>query len=446
MTIAANTVPISNYVGNNATHIFNFFFRAVSNTDVIVKVKKLDGTYVTLVLNLDYTLTKKAFPSLGGTITLIDISQSWLTAGELTTGYGISLIYNLNPAQSSKFRDWGPLGPLEVEKALDRIQSDIISVKEVSDRSLKIPSINSPGKSTELPDLAGKALKLLHVSADELGFGYDVTTAEIFAAEVAAQLAAQQALADRIAADNDAANALAYKNAASVSAAAALASQNASAISAAAALASQTAAFNSAATSTAQAVIATAQAGVSTAQAVVAAAEAAAALVSENAALVSKNAAAASAALALSEANAAAVSEIQAAMDAAAALVSANNAAASAAAAAAAAGHLTFSSIQDITANGKITPNAFAQQALNVEGAAGPQTANIAIFATDPADGTIIILIGGDDAKILKIPYSDTVNGCILTGGDCYLGKGDTLMLVRNTSALRYNELSRSIH
>jgi len=105
----------------------------------------------------------------------------------------------------------------------------------------------------------------------------------------------------------------------------------------------------------------------------------------------------------------------------------------------------TFSAVQNITAGGTITPGSGAQQILLVQGSGGPQDAHIVPFSSTPTDGTILILIGQDDSKILTIFHNDAAGGCLLKG-DCYLGKDDTLMLVRNNTTGRYNELNRSVH
>jgi len=106
-------------------------------------------------------------------------------------------------------------------------------------------------------------------------------------------------------------------------------------------------------------------------------------------------------------------------------------------------GGLVVTSTQDIGAAGQITFNAAIQQILKVQGLAGPQTANIAPFAAPPANGTVVTLLGMSNVNVLKIPYSDTAEGCMLKG-DAYLGLNDTLTLVYDSALQRYLELSRN--
>jgi hypothetical protein len=106
-------------------------------------------------------------------------------------------------------------------------------------------------------------------------------------------------------------------------------------------------------------------------------------------------------------------------------------------------GGMLVTATQSIAAAGQITPNGAIQQLLKVQGNAGPQTSSTTPFLTPPLDGTIITLLGKHAVNILKIPYADIAEGCMLKG-DCYLGLNDSLTLVYDITDQRYWELARN--
>lgn len=107
------------------------------------------------------------------------------------------------------------------------------------------------------------------------------------------------------------------------------------------------------------------------------------------------------------------------------------------------AGGMTIVAVQSIASGGTIAIGVQAQQMLKVQGGSGAQTASTTPFTTIPADGMVITLKGEHATNILKIPYADIDEGCMLKG-DCYLGLDDTLTLVYDLAAKRFIELSRN--
>ena len=214
MTIPSNTSPISTYTGNNVAFQFPFYFRALKAADVLVTVTSPLAVVSTLVQGVDYSFTYKNFPFLGGEVTLIDLSQGWMNAGALRTNWVVTIGYVVAPSQISKFRDWGPLAPVQVEQAFDKLTMDMIAVQSEIARGLLIPG---GGGSESFPPLAGNANKIVQVNATEDGFAYGPDAADIFGAVTAAEAAqaaaatsetnaaasAAQALANKIATDNN---------------------------------------------------------------------------------------------------------------------------------------------------------------------------------------------------------------------------------------------------
>jgi len=106
-------------------------------------------------------------------------------------------------------------------------------------------------------------------------------------------------------------------------------------------------------------------------------------------------------------------------------------------------GGMQITAVQSIAGGGAIALGLNAQQLLKVQGSSGAQTASTTPFDAAPADGTVITLKGEHATSILKIPYADIDEGCMLKG-DCFLGLYSTLTLVYDLVAKRYIEISRN--
>lgn len=126
MTIAATARNDYLSVGN--TDEFDFTFPIWDEEDLLVTVRDTDGDDATLVLDTNYTVSVGPWPS-GGTITL--------TAGNLTTGYFISIRRVRSLAQESDFRNQALLRPADVELALDQLAAADQQQQDELDRCLK---------------------------------------------------------------------------------------------------------------------------------------------------------------------------------------------------------------------------------------------------------------------------------------------------------------------
>jgi len=135
--IAAGTLSIESYVGDDTASNFTFSFPTFESSNIKVTVTKIIGQVKTiLVLTIDYTINGIGKRS-GGSIDLVDAGQDWLTLGKLKTGFTLDIEYNVVAKQLANFNDLGPHGPAAFEKALDRLTMDFISnirtAKEVAD-------------------------------------------------------------------------------------------------------------------------------------------------------------------------------------------------------------------------------------------------------------------------------------------------------------------------
>lgn len=133
MTIPANISPRIEYLGNGSAYKFSFPFRAVSQNDVSVVIRGVDGARTTLASGVDYSLSYNPFPLLGGEVTLLDNGQTWLSSGLLASGFSITISYVINPRQLARFRDLGPLAPVEFEKALDQLVMQMIALSTLDE-------------------------------------------------------------------------------------------------------------------------------------------------------------------------------------------------------------------------------------------------------------------------------------------------------------------------
>lgn len=101
-----------------------------------------------------------------------------------------------------------------------------------------------------------------------------------------------------------------------------------------------------------------------------------------------------------------------------------------------------FEAAQDVVDTSTITINASNKfQAVPVNGDGGAVTTANAPFASNPPDGTVLLLIGG--ANSVTVPYADVAGGCLLNG-DWSGTTGMTLQLIYSSSAGRYYEIGRN--
>ncbi len=152
MTLASNVSRVD-YVGNGATDTYPYTFKIFSESDLRVTVRSTDGVETTLSYPTDYAVTGARSPSGGDVI---------LTAGNLTTGYALTLRRVRQSTQSTDIRNQGAFFPEIHENALDH---QVMLVQQQEDdlaRAIKIPETEAgtPGGTT-LPAAAQRASKVL---------------------------------------------------------------------------------------------------------------------------------------------------------------------------------------------------------------------------------------------------------------------------------------------
>lgn len=120
MVLAAN-IPVNSYVGSGSASSFAFNFPVFNPADLLVTVlNTITGISNTLVFGTDYSCS--TIPSgiaSTGTITLINVSQAWLSSGNLATNWTLSIVINNPLAQTFSFRNQGDFYRTSIENALD---------------------------------------------------------------------------------------------------------------------------------------------------------------------------------------------------------------------------------------------------------------------------------------------------------------------------------------
>lgn len=124
MTLAA-TSPTVTYTGDGTTKVFPFTYPLFEQADITVQVVNTNVTpNVTsnLQLTQDFTLSLNptgADQFLGGTLTLVNNSQGWLSGGFLASGYQIVIMRIMALTQAASIRNQGSYYPETIEDALD---------------------------------------------------------------------------------------------------------------------------------------------------------------------------------------------------------------------------------------------------------------------------------------------------------------------------------------
>lgn len=122
MTLGVAT-PTVTYLGNGSVNSYSFSYPVFIASHLTVTVIGPSANYL-LVLNTDYTvagLSQNGSPALPGSITLINSGQAWLTGGNLTTGYTITIQRILPIAQNTSVRNQADFYPATLEDAYDYI-------------------------------------------------------------------------------------------------------------------------------------------------------------------------------------------------------------------------------------------------------------------------------------------------------------------------------------
>ena len=143
MTLANTLAGGISYGGTSAlaTYIYNFLIYQAQH--VLVQVVSPAGVPATLTYSTDgvtgdYTVAGVG-NGTGGTVTLLNNGQSWLTGGFLTTGWTIYLFQNAPNSQMANLRGQGGYNPGTNETAFDLLMMAIQQVQRQLNQAYQVP-------------------------------------------------------------------------------------------------------------------------------------------------------------------------------------------------------------------------------------------------------------------------------------------------------------------
>lgn len=160
MTVSSETSRVE-YTGNGATSVYAYTFKIFDESELLVTRRDTNDVETTLVLNTDYTVSGVGVTS-GGNVTL--------TAGNLTSGYVLTIRRVRELKQETEFRNQSEFYPELHETAFDKLVMIDQQQQDELNRSLKLaetidPADFDPTLPSDLP-----ALSFVQVNDDATGF------------------------------------------------------------------------------------------------------------------------------------------------------------------------------------------------------------------------------------------------------------------------------------
>lgn len=150
------TLPVSarrnDYNGTSTLHVYAYGFKIFDDDDLLVTVLNTSGVETTLTKTTDYSVSSVGAAS-GGNITLVDASQAWLTSGELTTGYKLTILGNRGFLQDTSIRNQGEFYPNVIEDEWDKQVILLQQLKEKINRCVTfVPTSTASGLTIPAPE------------------------------------------------------------------------------------------------------------------------------------------------------------------------------------------------------------------------------------------------------------------------------------------------------
>ena len=141
----SNTNSRNAYIGNDTTAVYSYTFHIIANSHLQVYVKETaTGIQTPLVLTTDYTVAG-AGESAGGSLTLVDIGQAWISASSfLDTGYELVMRRVPPITQIADIRNQGEFFPETHEDVFDKLTEIDQAQQDEIDRSVKLPETVDP--------------------------------------------------------------------------------------------------------------------------------------------------------------------------------------------------------------------------------------------------------------------------------------------------------------
>jgi hypothetical protein len=132
------------FTGADTTSVFSYTYQIFDEDDLRVVVKKTStGVETLLVIATDYTVSGVGDGD-GGSITLVDADQVWLTGANLATGYTMSIRRAPEIIQETDIRNEGQGYKGVLENQFDKCVHIDQSQQSEINRTLKIPETENP--------------------------------------------------------------------------------------------------------------------------------------------------------------------------------------------------------------------------------------------------------------------------------------------------------------
>lgn len=136
------------FTGADSTSVFSYTYQIFDDDDLRVVVKKTSsGLETPLVKTTDYTVSGVGDGN-GGSVTLVDADQLWLTGANLATGYTMSIRRSPQVIQETDIRNEGQGYKSVLENQFDKGIHIAQDQQNQLDRSLKIPETENPASYT----------------------------------------------------------------------------------------------------------------------------------------------------------------------------------------------------------------------------------------------------------------------------------------------------------
>lgn len=159
-----SAVSRNTYTGNGATSTYpvTFTFPEDEPESLELTVQDLDGVEYELALTTDFLVTQNT--NLTGSISLVNASQTWLTAGKLKSGYTLVIRRVIEIIQETEIRNQGEFFPEVHEAVFDRLTMVDQQQQDEIDRSLKLPETETG--TMVLPTLDQRANRFFYFDSN----------------------------------------------------------------------------------------------------------------------------------------------------------------------------------------------------------------------------------------------------------------------------------------
>lgn len=165
MTIS-NLTTRNDYTGTGAVNTYSYTFKIFVETDLVVTVvNNTTGVESTLTITTDYTVTG-AGETAGGTIVLVDAGQAWISGGNLSSDYSITIQRVLPLTQATDIRNQGDFFPEAHEDQFDRGVMIVQQLNADNGRALRLPKTETASDAkTTLPTVDERSSNFLAFDA-----------------------------------------------------------------------------------------------------------------------------------------------------------------------------------------------------------------------------------------------------------------------------------------